>query len=98
MKYSIKEILQISAATLFLCGAIFMLVNTFADQIWAFWVGLGFALMALGVYVALVIKERKLIFQKISAYSAKKSSTNEHDKSNTTQTVDTQIGVPSDNK
>lgn len=66
MKYSKQQIYTIAAAALFLVGAIFMLVNTFADESWAFWVGLSFAIIAAAVYVMLVIENRKLITKKLN--------------------------------
>jgi len=71
MKYSLSQIYQIVASVLFLIGAVFMLVNTFADQQWAFWTGLAFALVALGLYVALIFENRRVITKKLtdSSYS-----------------------------
>jgi len=73
MKYSKQQIYTITAAALFLVGAIFMLVNTFADLKWAFWVGLGFAVVAGTVYILLVIENRKEISKKLASTAAKES-------------------------
>jgi len=66
MKYSKQQIYTIAASALFLVGAIFMLINTFADLKWAFWVGLGFAVVAGTVYILLVIENRKEISKKLA--------------------------------
>jgi Ca2+/Na+ antiporter len=81
-KYTRREIYQITAACLFLIGAIFMLVNTFADQPWSFWVGFGFAVAAACVYLLLVWESRHEIFRnlKSTSYSDKQDNTNEHEK------------------
>ena len=91
-KFSIGQIYQITAAVLFLIGAIFMLVNTFADEPWAFWLGLGFALIAAVFYILLGIDTRKNILKKVtdSSYSDKSDNMIEHEKTTTTQTKTTE--------
>jgi drug/metabolite transporter (DMT)-like permease len=66
-KLTLQQILTITSAILFLIGAIFMLVQTFADQSWAFWVGLGFAVAATACYIYLIFENRKLINKKLDA-------------------------------
>ena len=66
MKYSKQQTYTILAATLFLIGAIFMLVNTFAQQPWAFWTGLAFAVAAAGVYGFLILENRRIISRKLA--------------------------------
>ena len=44
---------------LFLVASVFLLLLTFADMLWAFWVGFGFAIAAGGFYVLLVLENRK---------------------------------------
>jgi len=82
MKYSKQQIYQLSAAALFLIGAVFMLVNTFTEETWAFWVGLGFAIVAAGAYILLIVENRKLFTKKMTdpSYSDKSTNTNEHEK------------------
>jgi len=65
-KYTRAQVYTLVAATLFLLGAIFMLVNTFADVSWAFWVGLGFAVVASGFYIFLVIENKKVVTKKLT--------------------------------
>ena len=68
MKYSRQQIYTISAAVLFLFGAVFMLINTFAPvkQSWAFIVGCVFAVLAAVVYILLVVENRKNISKKLT--------------------------------
>jgi Ca2+/Na+ antiporter len=82
MKYTKQQIIQVTAAVLFLIGAIFMLVNTFADQAWSFWTGLGFAVVAAAVYIYMFVENRKLFSKKLteSSYSDKSNNTIEHEK------------------
>ena len=47
-----------------------MLVNTFAELVWTFWVGLGFAVVAGTVYVLLVLENRKEISKKLNKTAA----------------------------
>jgi hypothetical protein len=54
MAYKKEQWLMIIAASLFLAGAVFMLVNTFGGLEWALWTGLGFAAAAMCVYVLIV--------------------------------------------
>ena len=42
----------IAAASLFVVGAVFMLVNTFGGQEWALWVGIGLAAASVLLYLA----------------------------------------------
>ena len=77
MKFDKQQILTVTAASLFLVGAIFMLVNTFAGATWSFWVGLGFAIAAVGVYIWLIIENRKIIMEKLTASSRKRKSESE---------------------
>jgi len=59
-----------------------MLVNTFADQPWSFWTGLGFALAAAALYILMVVEHRKEISKKLTdpSYSDKKDNSIEHGK------------------
>ena len=50
-KYSRDQILTLAAATLFLIGAVFMLVNTFGGQTWSFAVGLSTVLVASAIAI-----------------------------------------------
>jgi|GEM_PF-1928227 len=61
-------------ATLYLVGAIFMLVNTFADSVWAFWVGLAIAVIATVFYVLMVFEDRKKM-----SYSDETKNNNGHE-------------------
>jgi protein-S-isoprenylcysteine O-methyltransferase Ste14 len=85
MKFSVAQILQVVTAALFLVGAIFMLVNTFADELWAFWTGLAFAVVAAAGYILLMIENRKRIFEKLrnSSYSDKGPNSIGHEKNQT---------------
>jgi len=66
MNFSKQQLDTLGAAAVFLVAAIFMLVNTFAENAtWAFWVGLGLTAVAVAVYVLLVVENRKLIAQKL---------------------------------
>ena len=49
----------IIAATLFLIGAIFMLVNTFGGFEWALWVGIGFAAASAVLYIIVYFARRR---------------------------------------
>jgi len=82
MKYSKQQIFQITAAVLFLIGAVFMLVNTFTDQIWSFWVGLGFALAASSFYIFMAVENRRLFSKKMKdpSYSDNSANINSHEK------------------
>jgi len=82
IQFSLLQILQIVAASTFLIGAIFMLVHTFSDQAWSFWVGLSFAVLASVAYVFLFLENRKGIFRKLTnaSYSDKKDNSIEHEK------------------
>lgn len=81
-KFSIAQILQVITAALFLIGAIFMLINTFADKLWAFWTGLAFAVVAATAYVLLILENRRQIFTKLkdSSYSDKAANKIGHEK------------------
>ena len=82
MKYSRLQIFQIVAAGLFLVGAIFMLVHTFADEPWSFWVGLGFAVVAAVFYLLIALENRGVIKKKLneSSYPDKTDNSIEHEK------------------
>ena len=68
LKYSKQQIFTVASAVLFLIGAAFMLVNTFAENAaWSFWVGLGFAIAATGLYVLLIFENRKVLSAKLAA-------------------------------
>jgi len=54
--YKREQCFMIVAATLFLIGAIFMLVNTFGNQEWALWVALVFAVSAAVIYILIQIQ------------------------------------------
>lgn len=45
------ELLNIIAAVIFITGAVFMLVNVFGVDIWAFWTGFGLALVATTILI-----------------------------------------------
>ena len=65
--YKREEYFTVVAAILFLIGAVFMLINTFGNQEWALWVGLGFAITSAMLY--LLIQLQHLQFNK--KYTAK---------------------------
>ena len=94
MKYSKQQIYHIAAAIMFLIGAIFMLINTFADQLWAFGVGAGFAGLAAVFYIFLWIENRRIISKKLtdsikdSSYSDKSKNSFEYDKKTEIQTTE----------
>jgi len=46
LNLTIDQILIITAAVIFLLGGVIMLVNVFAGQQWAFWVGIGMVVTA----------------------------------------------------
>jgi O-antigen/teichoic acid export membrane protein len=48
------QYLLISAAALFLIGAVFMLINTFGGIGWALWVGIACAAAALLLYILMI--------------------------------------------
>jgi hypothetical protein len=54
--YKKEQYFMIVAATLFLIGAVFMLVNIFGNQTWALWIGLGFAVASVILYTAIQIQ------------------------------------------
>lgn len=83
MKYSKSQFFQISAAVLLLVGAVFMLVNVFADKPWSFYTGLGFALVAAILYFFMMHENKKQVSKKLTdpSYSANKNNTIEHEKS-----------------
>ena len=85
MKYSLQQIEQLAAAVLFLIGAIFMLVDTFADQSWAFWTGLGFAVAATILYIFIIIENQKNIRKKLTdpSYSDNPDNKMEHENEKT---------------
>ena len=60
---------MILAASLFLVGAVFMLINTFADQTWALWVALCFCVASVALYGAIKIQH----FRFNKKYTAKES-------------------------
>lgn len=64
-----EECFLIVAASLFLAGAVFMLVNTFGTQEWALWVGLACAVCAVLVYA--IVKFARMRFDK--KYTARES-------------------------
>ncbi|MDR0462272.1 MAG: hypothetical protein LBG88_02995 [Christensenellaceae bacterium] len=84
-KFPLSQIYQMVAAVLFLIGAVFMLFNTFADKVWAFWTGLGFALAASVAYIMMVIEAKRVLQKKLtdSSYSDKKDNTIVHEKNET---------------
>ena len=59
----------ITAATLFLIGAVFMLFNTFGGQEWALWVGIGFAVAAAILFA--VVQFARMRFNKKYTVSEK---------------------------
>ena len=81
-KFSRQQAFQLTAASLFLIGAVFMLINTFADAVWAFWVGLGFACVAAGFYILIVLENKKIFSRKMknSSYSDTDENTISHGK------------------
>jgi len=60
--YKREQYFTLVAAVLFLIGAVFMLINTFAAQEWALWVGLGFAIASALLY--LLIQIQRMQFNK----------------------------------
>ena len=82
MRYSKQQIYQISAAVLFLIGAIFLLITTFSEYTWAFWVGLGITLIASAFYILVWIENRKNITKKLTepSYSDKPANKDSHEK------------------
>ena len=54
--YKREQYFTVVAATLFLIGAVFMLINTFGNQEWALWVGLGFAVVSALLYLLIQIQ------------------------------------------
>ena len=77
MKYSKGQIYTLIAACLFVVGAIFMLVNTFADAMWALLVGIGFAAVATVFYVLTVTENKKEIAKKLESTKAKEEDKKE---------------------
>jgi len=49
----------IAAATLFVIGAFFMVLNTFGGLEWAVWVGTGFAVAAILFYITVHIARKE---------------------------------------
>ena len=82
MKYSKQQIYQLTAAIIFLVGAVFLLVGTFTVGTWASWVGIGLAVVASVFYVLLIVENKKTFTKKLTdpSYSDKKDNTNEHEK------------------
>jgi len=82
MKYTKQQIYTVVAAGLFLVGAVFMLINTFSDNLWAFWVGLGFAVAALVFYLLIGIEHKRTVHKKLTdtSYSDKTDNMNSHEK------------------
>jgi divalent metal cation (Fe/Co/Zn/Cd) transporter len=78
---------------LFIIGAVFMLVDTFADIAtrWPFWVGLGFAIVGFAFYILILVINRKELNKKLSpaSYSDKTDNTFEHDKKSVQETKPT---------
>jgi len=60
-KYTRDQWLTILAATIFLIGAVFMLVNVFAAQTWALAVGLGLAIVASLIMLLAMIDNKKRV-------------------------------------
>jgi len=91
MKYSMSQIYLLGAAVLFLAGAIFMLVNTFADESWAFWTGLAFAIVAAAIWGMHFYEARKDITKKLadSSYSDTGDNKMEHGKKTKTTKTET---------
>jgi len=79
MKYNKVQILQIIAAAIFLVGAIFMLIQTFTDEQWAFYVGLSLALVAGSLYVWILVENRRTMNKKLT-YSDNEPNTNSYEK------------------
>ena len=59
MSYGKEKWFMLVAASLFLVGAVLLLVNTFAGEDWARWAGLGFACLATIVYLIVVLDKRR---------------------------------------
>ena len=59
-----------------------MLINVFADHPWSFYTGLGFAVVALVLYILMVVEHKKQISKKLTepSYSDNKNNTIEHEK------------------
>ncbi|MCL2755715.1 MAG: hypothetical protein FWE45_01535 [Firmicutes bacterium] len=58
-RYSIDQIIILVSAILFLAGGVFMLINVFAGQGWAFGVGLGLVVVASALVVISEVQRRK---------------------------------------
>ncbi|MCL2229425.1 MAG: hypothetical protein FWC00_06430 [Firmicutes bacterium] len=84
IKLTVNQIMQLVASGLFLIGAVFMLVNTFGDASWAFWVGLAFALIGFGVYGYMLFLHRRDIFKKIE-YPTESDNIDNHEKNVVTE-------------
>jgi len=67
--YKREQTFTVLAAVLFLIGAVFMLINTFGNQLWALWVGLAFAVASGLIYLLIRIQH----YQFKKRYSAKDS-------------------------
>ena len=82
MKYSKQQIYQVASAGLFLVGAVFLLVHTFADQTWSLWLGLVFAVAASCAYFLVVWENKKTVNKKLTdaSYSDNDTNTNSHEK------------------
>jgi len=65
--YKREQTFTVVAAVLFLVGAVFMLINTFGNQLWALWVGLAFAVASVALYALIRIQH----YQFKKRYSAK---------------------------
>lgn len=74
-KLNKNQICTIISAVLFLIGAIFMLVYTFGDQDWAIWTGLILAVLATGIYILVVVEQRKAVSKNLTETKQTKAET-----------------------
>jgi Ca2+/Na+ antiporter len=59
IKFDREMIFHLVTSALFLIGAVFMLIYTFGEVEWCFWVGLSIAAAAVVVYVVMIIGQKK---------------------------------------
>jgi Gpi18-like mannosyltransferase len=83
-KVTREQIYLLAAASLYLTGAVFMLVNVFRDTKGSFWAGLGFLVAATAIYVWGYFDGK---FIKKMSYSDKEQNKIEHGKQTNTDTA-----------
>jgi outer membrane biosynthesis protein TonB len=81
-KLTPAQICQWVAAITLAIGAVFMVVNTFANIDWTFYTGLAFGIVAAGCYIAMIVLEKKEIQKKLtdSSYSTNPDNKIEHER------------------